>query len=177
MTPSTSTELLDRLTASFDRLQVGWTRTDPDGLAAALDAVVDPPVVGAPLPFDDLALPDDRVNTTPTPADVEQATTGVTAARMAVADYGTIAIESTPTATEAASLFPQLHVAVLRAADVVPDMEAAFARLGPALRDRSATVVLATGPSATADMGALVRGAHGPARVHVVLVEESPPHA
>jgi len=31
---------------------------------------------------------------------------------------------------------------------------------------------LATGPSATADMGALVRGAHGPERVHVLLIDD-----
>ncbi|TKX83368.1 hypothetical protein EXE43_24625, partial [Halorubrum sp. SS5] len=33
-------------------------------------------------------------------------------------------------------------------------------------------VVFATGPSATADMGGLVHGAHGPKEVHVVLLRE-----
>jgi L-lactate dehydrogenase complex protein LldG len=32
--------------------------------------------------------------------------------------------------------------------------------------------VLATGPSATADMGELVLGAHGPESVHVVILDE-----
>jgi len=30
---------------------------------------------------------------------------------------------------------------------------------------------MATGPSATGDMGALVQGVHGPSEVHVIVVE------
>jgi L-lactate dehydrogenase complex protein LldG len=166
--------LVDRLTASLDRLEVPWTRTTPNGLAAVLRDVVEPPAVGAPFPFEDLALPDGLVQTKPTPADLEAAATGVTAVRLGIADYGSIVLESGPDATEAASLFPGLHVGVLRAADIVGSMEVAFTRLGPALRERQSTFVLATGPSATADMGALVRGAHGPAQVHVVIVDDAP---
>jgi len=33
-------------------------------------------------------------------------------------------------------------------------------------------VILATGPSATADMGDLVLGAHGPRAVHALLLED-----
>jgi L-lactate dehydrogenase complex protein LldG len=164
--------VIDRFTAALDRLEVAWTRTDPDGLGAALEAAVEPPAVGAPLPFDGLALPDGLVDTAPSPAALERAVTGVTGAALAVADYGSVVIESRPDATEAASLYPELHVAVLRASDIVPDMPAAFGRFGPALRERGASMVLATGPSATADMGALVRGAHGPARVHVLIVDD-----
>jgi len=69
-----------------------------------------------------------------------------------------------------------LHIAVLRRADVVPSIKAAFAHLGPALRNEHVTAVLATGPSATADMGALVRGAHGPAQVHVLIVDPEKAH-
>ena len=61
--------------------------------------------------------------------------------------------------------------AVLAASDIVPDMEDAFAVLGPIFRNEKTSLVLATGPSATADMGALVKGAHGPKRVHVVILE------
>jgi len=51
-------------------------------------------------------------------------------------------------------------------------MSDAFAWLGPRARDESIDVVLATGPSATADMGGLVHGAHGPKEVHVVLLRD-----
>ncbi len=85
-------------------------------------------------------------------------------------------LESTPDGAEQTSLFPDLHVAVLRASDVLPDMGAAFERLGPRLREgrtpgANRSAIIATGPSATADMGALVRGAHGPREVHVVILE------
>jgi L-lactate dehydrogenase complex protein LldG len=163
---------LAQLTASFDRLQVEWTRTSSSEWASVLHAVVEPPAIGASFPFDDLTLDTEAINVHPTPADVQEARTGVTAARLAIADYGTLVIQSGPDATEASSLFPALHVAVLRASDVVPTMKEAFQHLETVFRAHPTTAVLATGPSATADMGALVRGAHGPKRVHVILVED-----
>lgn len=161
---------IERLRDSLDRLDVACTAVSSDEFDAVLRDVVVDPVVGAPLPFDHLSLDAADVLVQPTPADLEAAQTGVTAARFAIASYGTLMIQSGPDATEAASLFPDLHVAVLRASDVVPTMAAAFDRLGPALRSRSLSTILATGPSATADMGALVHGAHGPSSVHVILV-------
>lgn len=165
-------DVIDVFLKSLDRLEVGWTRTSADDLAAALAEVIIEPAVGAPLPFDGLSLDGSGVATDPTPAQLDAAQTGVTAVRLAIADYGTVVIQSGPDATEAASLFPGLHVAVLRASDVVPDMGVAFRRLGETLRDRPTTAILATGPSATADMGALVRGAHGPKQVHVIVVDD-----
>lgn len=167
-----STSDLDAFCASLDRLEVGWTRVSAEDVATALAEAIEAPAVGVPLPFDGLSLEGTDVAVDPTPAELEVACTGVTAARMGVASYGSIVLQSRPDATEAVSLFPVRHVAVLRAADVVPDMPAAFARLGPLLREGSTTAILATGPSATADMGALVRGAHGPKEVHVLIVDE-----
>lgn len=101
---------------------------------------------------------------------LDQARTGVSAARLAIASYGSLVLDYDG-AGEAVSLLPTRHVAVVRATDVVPDMKAAFQRIGPLLRARPSSLVLATGPSATADMGALVRGAHGPETVHVLILE------
>jgi L-lactate dehydrogenase complex protein LldG len=165
-------QILDRFTASLDRLEVGWSRVSEPGVAAALEDLVEGPAVGAPGPvLDESALEALGVKTAPTPRQIAAARTGVTAARLGIADYGSVVIEGGPDATEAASLFPERHIAVLRVADVVPDMPAAFGRLGPLLREEATTAILATGPSATADMGALVKGAHGPKAVHVVLVD------
>jgi L-lactate dehydrogenase complex protein LldG len=163
---------VDQFLDSLDRLEVGWTRTSAADVSPVLDDVLVTPSIGAPLPFDDLSINRAGVNLQPSPADLDAAATGVTAARMAIANYGSILIQSASDATEAASLFPDRHVAILRASDVVPDMPAAFERLGPALRNDAVTTILATGPSATADMGALVKGAHGPMEVHVILVED-----
>jgi L-lactate dehydrogenase complex protein LldG len=165
-------QILDRFVASLDRLEVGWSRVSETGVAAALEDLVEGPAVGTPLSvLDEGALEALGVEVAPTLRQIAAARTGVTAARLGIADYGSVVIEGGPDATEAASLFPERHIAVLRTADVVPDMPAAFERLGPLLREEATTAILATGPSATADMGALVKGAHGPKAVHVVLVD------
>jgi L-lactate dehydrogenase complex protein LldG len=157
--------------ASLDRLDVGWTHTTSAELGAVLGEVTREPAVGTPLPFDG-SLPD-WVNTTPTPADLDAATTGITAARLGIADYGSVVLPSTPEGTEPVSLFPDLHVAVLRRDDVVPGMTEAFDFLGREFREGDhSSAVIATGPSATADMGELVTGAHGPKEVHVVMLDE-----
>jgi L-lactate dehydrogenase complex protein LldG len=157
--------------ASLDRLDVDWTHTTDDGLGDVLREVATEPAVGTPLPFE-ATLPE-WVNTDPAPHELEMASTGVTAARLGVADYGSVVLPSTPDGAEPVSLFPDLHVAVLRTSDVVPGMGEAFDFLGEAFRDGDhSSAVLATGPSATADMGALVRGAHGPKDVHVVMLDE-----
>jgi len=164
-------QTLDRFTSSLDRLEVGWTRTDEASLADALERVIEPPGVGVPLPFDGVSLAALGVTLDPTPNEIEAARTGVTPVRMGIADYGSVVIEGGEDATEAVSLFSERHVAVLQVDDLVPDMEAAFRQIGALLREAPRSLILATGPSATADMGALVKGAHGPKEVHVLILE------
>ena len=166
-------DLLEQFTASLSQLEVGWTQTSVERFGESLSECIEGSAVGAPLPFEKLSLEANGVTTEPTPAEIKSAQTGVTGARMGVADYGSLVIRGGPDATEAVSLFPGLHVAVLRVSDIVPDVHSALKKLGPAFRDDQMSVILATGPSATADMGALVRGAHGPRHVHVLIVDTS----
>jgi len=156
--------------SSLERLDVGWTRTTPREFGATLEAACEGPTVGTELPFEGVDLPA-FVERDPDPSTLETATTGVTAATLGVADYGSVVVEGTAVGEEPVSLFTDRHVAVLRSGDVVPDMATAFRTLGPRLRE-GASAVLATGPSATADMGELVLGAHGPESVHVVILDE-----
>jgi len=156
--------------AALAELDVTLSRTTPDGCAAAVADVVAGEAVGVPL-GDGLDLPE-TVRTEPTNGDLEAADTGVTPATFGIAETGSVYLEADHPGTEPVSLYPFRHVAVLRAADLLPDVPSAVDRLGPALRDGDSGIV-ATGPSATADMGALVVGAHGPGEVHVVLVEEA----
>ncbi|WP_135825061.1 LutC/YkgG family protein [Halorussus ruber] len=145
-------------------------RAAVEDFAEEIADLLEPPAVGAPLPFDGVSLPE-RATTDPTPAELESAETGITPARFAVADYGSVAIESTPAGDEQVSLWPGHHVAVLAESDLVADMPAGIERVGEIAR-AGGDVVLATGPSATADMGELVLGAHGPRSVSVVLLED-----
>jgi len=60
---------------------------------------------------------------------------------------------------------------VLDAADVVATGRDAVDWLASEVAAGRGSHVFATGASATADMGGLVEGVHGPNEVHVVLVE------
>ena len=72
----------------------------------------------------------------------------------------------------ATALLPDTHVAVVRADRIVSGMEDAFAMVR---RDRSSmprAVNLISGPSRTGDIEqTIVLGAHGPYRVHILLLD------
>lgn len=145
-------------------------RVAPGEAGDVLTDLIDAPVVGVPLPFEGVDLPD-AVVTDFTVSDLREARTGVTPAGLGVATYGTVTVRSTAKGEELAGLYPPRHVVVLHAEDIVPDMAAAFERLSEEFTAGTDTQVLATGPSATADMGTLVQGVHGPQGVHVVVIE------
>jgi len=94
---------------------------------------------------------------------------GVSGVQAAVAETGTLMLDSSVERHRVASLVPPVHVALVRPADLVPDLETAFTRaheggLPPA-------VSFITGPSRTADIELqLVVGVHGPRELHVVLL-------
>lgn len=156
---------------SLERLEVGWTHTSPSDLETVLREVCSDPTVGVELPYDGVELPS-WVNADPTPAALRDAKASVTGVGLAIADYGSVVVQGTPDGTEPVSLFGDLHVAVLRESDIVAGMPEAFEWLGEEFRTGHDSAIIATGPSATADMGALVKGAHGPKDVHVVILDE-----
>lgn len=145
-------------------------RVSPSEFEEVVVDAIEPPAVGVPLPFDEVILPDD-VRTEFTAEDLRAAETGVTPVGMGIAAYGTVTVQSRGDGDELVSLYAPRHVAVLHADDVLADMSAAYERLGEEFAAGRDTQVLATGPSATADMGGLVRGVHGPESVTVVIVE------
>lgn len=146
---------------------VDTRRVAPEDADSAIEELRAGDTVAVPFERDNLTVPD-AVTTDPTPAELRAARTGVTPAVFAVADYGSVVLPSTPAGSELVSLFVDRHVAVVDGHDIVPDMERAFDRFGR----NAGSAIIATGPSATADMGALVTGAHGPSEVRVVVVED-----
>ncbi|WP_436928995.1 LUD domain-containing protein [Halosimplex halobium] len=163
---------VDEFTQSLERRDTELTAVAPSDFGSALAELVDTPAAGAPLPFEDLSLSGAPVTVDPSPDQLKAAKTGVTGARMAVASLGTVALESRPGGDELVSLFPQRHVVVVKASQLRPDLASAFEWLDDEFDGGSPSVVLATGPSATGDMGALVQGVHGPETVHVLLVRD-----
>jgi L-lactate dehydrogenase complex protein LldG len=89
----------------------------------------------------------------------------------AVAETGTLMLTSGEATPTTLNFLPDTHIVVLRAAQVVASYEDGWDRLrasGPLPR----TVNFITGPSRTGDIEQKIElGAHGPRRLHVILVE------
>lgn len=103
---------------------------------------------------------------------------GVTPALCAIAETGTLAMVSSAETPNTINFVPDNHVVVLRASQVAGAMEDVWDRLrerfGPGEMPR--TVTLISGPSRSADIGlTLIKGAHGPRRVHIVLIDDVDP--
>jgi L-lactate dehydrogenase complex protein LldG len=95
---------------------------------------------------------------------------GVTEAFAGVASTGSICVSVDHEYTGAVSLLAPLHIAVLDGRSIVTrpsDLLSPDWLGGIGLRR---SYVFVTGPSATADMGPLVRGVHGPHRLHILLL-------
>ena len=99
---------------------------------------------------------------------------GVSHAFGAVAESGTLVLVSGPENPSTVNFLPDNHLVVLSAKDVAGDYESVLARVrevyGRGAMPR--TVNFITGPSRSADIEqTLLLGAHGPRRLHVVLVK------
>lgn len=96
---------------------------------------------------------------------------GITGVDCAIAETGTLVVTTGPATPTGVTLLPDTHVAVLRAADIVPGMEEAMARVRRPDGTLPRGVHLISGPSRTGDIEqTIVLGAHGPYRVHILLL-------
>jgi L-lactate dehydrogenase complex protein LldG len=141
-------------------------------LATAGDAqriLFAPPQVMSPHLFAIFAA-DDRVITEPDSEQMVHSAVGVTEAFAGVARTGSVCVDVNHDRTNVVSLLAPLHIAVVAAENIVPQLRDLFRR--DVLNGEGLTrdFVFITGPSATADMGPLVRGVHGPHRLHVIVV-------
>lgn len=93
------------------------------------------------------------------------------------AETGTLVFTSGPDNPSTLNFLPETHFAVLLAKDLAGSYEEAWARLR-SIYGRGhlpQTVNFVSGPSATADIEqTLIRGAHGPKRLVVFIVSDSP---
>ena len=94
----------------------------------------------------------------------------VTGAALAIADTGTIVLDSGPeSGPRALTLVPDHHVCVVRADTIVPSVPDAVAALADAARE-GRPITLVSGPSATSDIELdRVEGVHGPRRLDVIV--------
>lgn len=165
-----STELAS-FESTLEDVDVEFVLVDQEGLTGAIEDFIVGDAVGVADEAWTTSLPD-SVDETPTAVALDSATTGITPVEFAISDYGSLILPTRSTVSELISLHVDRHVGVLDESDIVPDMASAFDRLENDISSSYGDAIIATGPSATADMGALVKGAHGPSEVRVVVVEE-----
>ena len=97
---------------------------------------------------------------------------GITGVFCAIAETGTLVVLSgadTPTAT---TLLPDTHVAIVSVNRIVDTMEDAFALVRKERGSVPRAINMISGPSRTGDIEqTIVLGAHGPFRVHILVVD------
>jgi L-lactate dehydrogenase complex protein LldG len=97
---------------------------------------------------------------------------GITGCFCAVAETGSLMLCSSADTPSTVSLLPETHIAVVPAARILPYMEDAWALARSELGKLPRAVNFISGPSRTGDIElTIVLGAHGPYRVHLVIVE------
>jgi L-lactate dehydrogenase complex protein LldG len=97
----------------------------------------------------------------------------VTGAFAGVAESGTLMLLSGPESPTTLNFLPDTHIVVLRASEMVGAYEDAWDRLRATGR-MPRTVNFVTGPSRSGDIEQTLHlGAHGPRRLHVILVEDN----
>lgn len=119
--------------------------------------------------FAEFAL-DPRVRAEPSAQEMVNSPAGVTEAFAGVARTGSVCIDVGYQRTGMASLLAPLHIAVLAAETIVPQPRDLFRSDMLGGKGLTRSFVFITGPSATADMGPLVRGVHGPHHLHIIVL-------
>jgi len=98
---------------------------------------------------------------------------GITGCFVAIAETGSLILLSGPDTFASAALLPETHIAVVPVSRIVANMEEAFVRMRAEHGQLPRATNIISGPSRTGDIEqTIVLGAHGPYRVHVVLVEQ-----
>jgi len=97
----------------------------------------------------------------------------VTGAYAAVAETGSVVLLSSPESPTTLNFLPDDHVVVVHESQIVAHIEDVWARMRKEKRAMPRTVNFITGPSKTADVEQTIQeGAHGPRRLHVILVSD-----
>ena len=100
--------------------------------------------------------------------------TGISGCFCAIAETGTLLLLSGPQTPGSVSLLPETHIAIVPLGRIVATMEDAFALLRTEHCKLPRAVNFISGPSRTGDIEqTIVLGAHGPCRVHLILVGEN----
>lgn len=112
----------------------------------------------------------ERVITEPAREQMRSAGVAVTDAFCGVASTGSVCVAINRGLSGPASSLAREHIAVVESKAIVRHPRDVFSG-GPRDGGIQRSFSFITGPSATADMGPLVRGVHGPGKLHIIVLE------
>jgi L-lactate dehydrogenase complex protein LldG len=98
---------------------------------------------------------------------------GITTAQWAIAETGTLVLESEHERHRLTSLVPPVHVAIIQASGIRRTMSEILELIKNPEVGLSRTVTFITGPSRTSDIElTLAIGVHGPGELHVIVIDD-----
>ncbi len=156
---------VERVARSSEAIAAAVARVAPPG---APIAIADPLVLAPELLEGCRLLP--GVFAGRSKKEMDACMVGVTDAFAGVASSGSVCVCVDHDHAGTASLLSRTHVAILPAENIVERPSELFRPDRLEGRGLRVNFVFITGPSATADMGPLVRGVHGPHRLHILIV-------
>lgn len=96
---------------------------------------------------------------------------GLTGSFCGIGETGTLLLLGAASTPKSTALLPETHICVVRKSRIVATMEDSFALMRSEIGEPPRATFFVSGPSRTADIEqTLVIGAHGPYRVHVILI-------
>ncbi len=96
---------------------------------------------------------------------------GLTGCFCAIGETGTLLLLGARATPKVTALLPETHLCVVKKSRMLPTMEDAFQLMRDELGEPPRATFFVSGPSRTADIEqTIVIGAHGPYRVHVILI-------
>lgn len=112
-----------------------------------------------------------NVITNPVKNQISQTKIGITDAFCAIASTGSVCVSTTSSLSSIISMLVKKHIVVIDSKTIVPRPRDLFSNKYIDSEKLNHNFSIITGPSATADMGPLVRGVHGPGKLHIIVLE------
>jgi L-lactate dehydrogenase complex protein LldG len=154
-----------RIASSDTDIAEPLTRIITDLKAQRL-AISDDPEVKRLLYQTDLEI--EELEISPNASDIFRFDVGITTAQAAIAETGTLILDSTRERNRLVSLVPPVHIAIVDASKIYETLDEALTVIHK--NEISPAVTFITGPSRTADIElTLTVGVHGPQELHVIV--------
>lgn len=109
-----------------------------------------------------------------TPEEFKKVNVGITTCDFLISRFGSVMVSSGMGLGRQIFAFPETHIVIAKASQVVPELKDAFAGMKKKYSENfPSQITVITGPSRTADIEkTLVMGAHGPKNLYVFMIDD-----